>query len=58
MNKQELQPMVDADITFSPTDMALSSPDPRVAPLAGLGLAMLASLGLWGLLAWGISALL
>jgi hypothetical protein len=50
--------MVDADITFSPTDMALSSPDSRVAPLAGLGLAMLASLGLWGLLAWGISALL
>jgi uncharacterized membrane protein len=50
--------MVDADVTFSQADMALSAPDSRVAPLAGLGLAMLASIGLWGLLAWGLSALL
>jgi hypothetical protein len=50
--------MVDAEIPFSPTDMAFSSSDSRIAPLAGLGLAMLASLGLWGLLAWGVSALL
>ncbi|ADG12408.1 hypothetical protein [Caulobacter segnis] len=50
--------MVDVEISFSPTDMALSAPDSRLAPLAGLGLAMLASLGLWGLLAWGVSSLL
>lgn len=50
--------MVDAEISFSPTDIALSARDARMAPLAGLGLAVLTSASLWGLLALGLSWLL
>lgn len=50
--------MVDAEISFSPTDIALSARNSRMAPLAGLGLAVLTSAGLWGLLALGLSRLL
>ncbi len=50
--------MIDAEIPFSPTDIALSAREARMAPLAGLGLAVLTSAGLWGLLAMGLSWLL
>jgi len=49
--------MIDAEISFSPKEMALPARNARMAPLAGLGLAMLASAGLWGLLALGIGRL-
>lgn len=50
--------MVDAEISFSPVDMALPARERRLAPLMGLGLAALASVGLWCLLALGVSQLL
>lgn len=50
--------MADARMSFSPEDLALPSPGPRMAPFAGLGLAVLASTGLWGLLALGVAHLL
>ncbi len=49
--------MIDAEISFSPVNIALAERDRRMAPLAGLGVAALASLGLWGLLALGVSQL-
>ncbi|WP_201723006.1 hypothetical protein [Caulobacter sp. X] len=50
--------MVDAEISFSPTDIALSPQNPRMAPLAGLGLAVATSASLWALLALGLAWLL
>jgi len=50
--------MIDAKISFSPAEMAASARDRRLAPLAGLGLAALASAGLWGLLVLFISRML
>lgn len=50
--------MVDAEISFTQVDIALSARDRRMAPLAGLGLAVLVSGGLWGLLALGLSQFL
>jgi hypothetical protein len=49
--------MIDAEISFSPAEIAIPARDRRMAPLAGLGLAALASLGLWGLLAFLVSRL-
>ncbi|MDR6624789.1 hypothetical protein [Caulobacter segnis] len=49
--------MIDAKISFSPVTIALQERDRRMAPLAGIGVAALASAGLWGLLALGISRL-
>jgi hypothetical protein len=49
--------MVDAEMSFSPVDMALPARDRRLAPLTGLGFAVLVSIGLWGLLALGASQL-
>ena len=57
-DKQELQSMTDAEIPFVPMNVALPARDGRVAPLLGLGLAALASSGLWGLLALFVSRLI
>lgn len=49
--------MIDAEISFSPANVALPERGHRMAPLAGLGIAALTSLALWGLLALGVSQL-
>lgn len=49
--------MIDADISFSPRELVLKAEDRRLAPLAGLGLAALTSVGLWSLLAIAVSRL-
>lgn len=47
--------MVDAEISFSPVDIAVPARDRRMAPLVGLGLAALISVGLWSVLALLVS---
>lgn len=50
--------MIDAEIPFSAKEMALAARDVRKTPLSGLGLAILTSAGLWGLLALALTRLL
>ncbi|HJV43203.1 hypothetical protein [Caulobacter sp.] len=49
--------MIDAKMSFAPVEIAAPARDRRMAPLAGLGLAALVSLGMWGLLALMVSRL-
>ena len=49
--------MIDAKMSFASAEISAPAPDRRMAPLAGLGLAALVSLGMWGLLALMISRL-
>lgn len=43
--------MIDAKMSFAPVEAAPGGPTRRLAPLLGLGLGALVSMGLWGLLA-------
>lgn len=49
--------MIDAEMSFAPVEVAASASDRRLAPLAGLGLAAVVSMGMWGLLALLVSRL-
>lgn len=49
--------MIDAELSFAPVDAAPPAPAKRLAPLLGLGLGAVASMGLWGLLALAVTRL-
>lgn len=50
--------MIDAEMTFAPVEVAPRAPAKRLAPLLGLGLGAVVSVGLWGLLAAAVGHLL
>lgn len=50
--------MIDAEMSFPPVEAAHRAPAKRLAPLLGLGLGAVVSMGLWGLLAAAVAHIL
>lgn len=47
--------MIDAEMSFARVEVAPAAPAKRLAPLVGLGLGAMVSMGLWGLLAMAVT---